>query len=84
MEHPQLNLDNAVYETPIERYAREGKLMTGCPFGSKKLKDKTGKEVKDAVGNPIWVGNCGLMPAVGSRWCPKHKMITELKEAGKP
>ena len=69
----------AVYETPIERYAREGALMQGCLHGSKyQIKGKT--MVKDAAGNPILLLKCGKLCDPGKKYCPKHLAMESAKE----
>lgn len=82
----QLQVDDAVYETPVERYAREGRLMAGCLYGAKYQMVKGSKKVmaKDAGGNPILLTKCGKLCAPNSKYCPKHEALASYKEAAKP
>jgi len=79
----QIELE-AAYETPIERYAREGLLVAGCLYGSR-YQTKTGQKnkavqlVKDAAGNPILLIKCGKLCDPGEKYCPKHKLMDQLK-----
>lgn len=69
----------AAYETPIERYAREGALMHGCLWGSSyQMKGKT--MVKDAAGNPILLIKCGKLCDPGQKYCPRHMAMESAKE----
>lgn len=79
----------AAAETPIETYAREGKLMTGCLWGSKyqmkKIAKRSGKGAAetyelDAQGQKILLIKCGKVCNAGERFCPKHKLQNEMKE----
>lgn len=80
----QLELE-AAYETPIERYAREGLLVAGCLYGSR-YQTKTGKKdkaaplVKDAAGNPILLIKCGKLCDPGEKYCPKHKLMDQIEQ----
>lgn len=77
----------AAAETPIESYAREGKLMTGCLFGAKyQTKKVHGKvvHVLDERKQRILLIKCGKLPAKGSDYCPMHKMQMDAKEAARP
>lgn len=56
--------------------------MTGCLFGAKRLK-RGGEEVLDVHLRPIWVGNCGKVCDVGKKYCPKHEIIEQAREAAK-
>jgi hypothetical protein len=76
----------AAYETPIERYAREGLLVAGCLYGSKfQTKNVTRKgkvvaeQVKDAAGNPILLIKCGKVCDPGQKFCPRHAMMDQMK-----
>lgn len=82
----QLQVDAAVYETPIERYAREGKLMAGCLHGAKYQMVKGKKKVmaRDAANNPILLMSCGKVCEPNSKYCPKHEAQRNYKEAQKP
>lgn len=82
----QLQVDAAVYETPIERYAREGKLMAGCLHGAKyqMRKDKPKEKAKDAHGNAILLISCGKLCGPNSQYCPKHEAQRNYAEAQKP
>lgn len=84
----QLQVDDAVYETPVERYAREGRLMAGCLYGAKyqMVLMKSGKKVvaKDPAGSPILLTKCGKVCAPNSKYCPKHEAMASYKEAQKP
>jgi hypothetical protein len=74
------------YETPIEQYAREGKILTGCLYGAHKQttgKGKSKRDVLDANRNPIWIGNCGMLCDAGKKYCPRHIAMTAHKEASK-
>ena len=70
----------AAYETPIERYAREGVLMPGCLYGSK-LQTKPGSKelLKDPAGNPILLIKCGKLCDAGQKLCPKHLAMENAK-----
>lgn len=80
----------AMAETPIETYAREGKLVIGCLWGSsyqtKLVKKASGKPpikvfVLDLQGQKILLLKCGKMCDPGKKYCPKHELENELKEA---
>lgn len=83
----------AAAETPIESYAREGKLMAGCLWGSsyltKMIPKTSGKPpvkvfVLDAQKQKILLIKCGKICNAGKQYCPKHQMEHEAKEAAKP
>lgn len=77
----------AVAETPIETYAREGKLATGCLYGSSyQTMKKDGKKVfvLDAQRQKILLIKCGKLCDLGKKYCPKHQMMVDAEEAAKP
>lgn len=73
----------AAYETPIERYAREGLLVNGCMYGAK-FQTTTGTlhgaVKKDENGNPIMLFKCNKVVDPGERFCPRHKMLDQVKK----
>lgn len=74
------------YETPIEQYAREGKIVTGCLYGvHKKMTGPPKHRVPalDAMKNPIWVGNCGMMCDRNEKYCPRHLAMMAAKQGAK-
>lgn len=75
----------AAYETPIERYAREGTLQSGCLHGAsyQRRGGPNGPVVKDANGNPILLIKCGKLCDPGQRFCPKHTALEAAKELKK-
>lgn len=85
----QIELE-AAYETPIERYIREGLLVVGCLYGSKfqtRQVTRKGKIVHEQVcdhnGNPILLIKCGKVCGPGQRYCPRHQMIDQIKNGSR-
>lgn len=82
----------AAAETPIETYAREGKLMQGCLHGSSyetKMVREKGKAprkefVLDLRGAKILLIKCGKLCEAGETSCPYHLMLEHAKEVAKP
>jgi hypothetical protein len=72
----------AAYETPVERYAREGVLMSGCLWGSsyQKVLGKKSRLAKDEAGNPILLIKCGKLCDPGQKYCPRHALMETLRQ----
>lgn len=78
----------AAAETPIETYAREGRLVTGCLWGATyqtktvpKISGKRGVKVHvlDGQGQKILLIKCGKLCNAGEKYCPKHQVEANLK-----